>query len=163
MREKGAVLIETAITVILFLGLLGAIITFSIAAFRYTLLVDTTTTVSRRIAIDPFDNGSVSLCPNIIASFKERYERYLSDEFGTGFPNESISFSGTLTVSKPPTGCTSVLTVNASWEVPCFFCLLFRLPSAVSTQTIIPLENPDYLDYDCPAGCSSCGVGSYPW
>lgn len=178
MKSKGAVIVEALVGMLLFLGLIGAIITASIAAYRYILLVHTLTTVTREIAEYPNANcAELKTSSDETKGIEPRLKKYMRDTLQVSqasFDDGTITFNNPDDAADPvpapdvqreefpSTGsdsfdkCTATIVASGRWYVPCFFCLLFHMKPYVQAQTRITIEDPDFLYCQGVGKCDSC-------
>ena len=140
-------MVEVAISMVLFLSFLAVIFTMAFAVFRYVMLVDTATTMTRRLAVNPYIAGSD--CTQIRAALGTQYQNYLVQTFNpTGA--STATFVGDL--RQVTGGCE--LSVTAGWTIPCFFCGMFGGAHTITTQATARIDSPDFIA--CGNGCVTC-------
>jgi len=144
-------MVEFALSFGLFLVLISLVLEGGIAIWRWSLLTDglNLITVDRAIHLEQrLGMGFNSSCGGCETTIQDCANSIAENYFeGTGLP--------TLTVSREPFP-GSMITIDAEWINPCFFCSLVGLGGfTIRASSTIPVEQSQSIaHYRCP--------GTYP-
>lgn len=149
---RAAVILETAMVLFMFLGLVLAIMVFSMAAFRYALLSDTVAHSLRTLSVDA--SAGYGSCSNLSEAITDEASDYLLNTYGISAEGHSISLSGNiLKVGVDPSDCRATIALTAAWPFPCYICSVFNLPSSLIITDTRAIE--DSIFRRC-GYCDSC-------
>jgi len=143
----GAVAVETAMVIGVYLALIFLMLVFGLAAFRYTILVDATTATSRAIS----QNASTGIgnCAQLSNEFNTQARSYIANTYGY-ISSSDISFNVNVRQNGSPNDCR--LTVISAWVFPALIPGILEIPPLQITQ-MHAIE--DAIFRRC-GGCSTC-------
>ena len=163
-RVHGAIYVEVIISLILFIALIGAIVTMAIAVYRYLIIIDTSTVVLRQIAIDPamrMSGTTLTTCAAMNDKIEDRIREYMKNTFNIHTGDTQVSLDS----SDPPQirsnrlahpNCTAAVFGTIKYKVPCPFCNWFKVKPEVKVTSRVTIEDPDFLY--CGTVCQECPV-----
>ena len=138
-QQSGAVMVETVIGTLVFLGFFAFIFDFGMLVHRHALLVDATIKTVQQVSRDPGAGESVAvLQEKLTGAFHANAERlYASARSGMKITDAQLS------------DCEyQEITVVTEWEAPCAMCLLGNFRTTLHAKGIGKLEVPS-SSLDC--------------
>ena len=149
----GAVLVETAMTLFIFISFIAAIFMMGILSFRYALLIDVTSNALRAVSVDA--SAGFSNCHNLNTAVQNAAINYLRDTYGVNSAGAGITFTGRVSRFSHgvSAGCSAQIELSSAWPINCFFCPMFKAAGAMSVTQSREVE--DVLFRKC-GGCDTC-------
>jgi Flp pilus assembly protein TadG len=132
-QQSGAVMVETLIGALVFLGFFAFIFDFGILVHRHALLVDATIKTVQQVSRDPAAGESVAvLQEKLTGAFNVNAERLYTN-----------SRSGMKIVDAQLSDCEyQEITVVTEWDAPCAMCILGKFRTKLHAKGIGKLEVP---------------------
>jgi hypothetical protein len=115
--QSGAVAVEAAMTIGIFLLTIFVLATFTIAAFRYVIISDAVSSTLRSLSIDA--SAGYSNCAGLKSDFNSKARTYISNTYATNGNSNEITFDVVIRrYTSDPNDCRATIQVLGQWQTP---------------------------------------------
>jgi len=126
--SAGATMVEFSLSVLILVGLVGAVFDLGIGLRNYSLLTTVTTDIARQVSVK-------SPCGNIRQGTIDRALQQMSQRYG-------ISGGPSFVTETPPPGTIGVdFNLVGRWPLNCIFCLLSPRELSLQATGAVSIEN----------------------